>query len=143
MDTSTFAPSHEGRRRLGFGRRGRAAAVKTPSLTAFAPAKPPRLLLRFGVYAGIALILAAAAGTWFAGRNARVRAERDVWADARYTADQLARDDLAKIALQKPVSGSARASLDELFGRVALPRGVIRVTLFARSGIVTYSTDHT
>ena len=86
---------------------------------------------------------AAAAGTWLAGHNARIRAERGVWADAHYTAAQLARDDLAKIALAKPVGPDARAGLDELFGRVALPRGVVRVTLFARSGVVTYSTDHT
>jgi PAS domain S-box-containing protein len=111
-------------------------------LTAVAPAKPPRLLLRFGIYAGIAMLVAAAAGTWLAGHNARARAERGVWADARYTADQLARDDLAKAALSGPVGPGVRASLDELFGRVALPRGVVRVTLFARSGIVTYSTDH-
>jgi PAS domain S-box-containing protein len=111
-------------------------------LTTIAPAKPPRLLLRFGIYAGIALLVAAVAGTWLAGHNARARAERDVWADARYTADQLGRDDLAKIALKGPVGPGARANLDELFGRVALPRGVVRVTLFARSGVVTYSTDH-
>ncbi len=107
------------------------------------PSKPPRLLLRFGIYAGIAVVVAAAAGTWLAGHNARIRAERSVWADAHYTAAQLARDDLAKIALAKPVGPDARAGLDELFGRVALPRGVVRVTLFARSGVVTYSTDHT
>ena len=47
-------------------------------LTKAAPAKPPRLLLRFAVYAGIAVVVAAAAGTWFAGHNARVRAERGV-----------------------------------------------------------------
>ena len=111
-------------------------------LAGTAPAKPPRLLLRFGIYAGIALVAAAAAGTWLAAHSARNRAERDVWADARYTADQLGRDDLAKIALKGPVGPGARANLDELFGRVALPRGVLRVTLFARSGVVTYSTDH-
>jgi PAS domain S-box-containing protein len=112
-------------------------------LTSVAPEKPPHLLLRFGVYAGIAVLVAAAVGTWLAGRNARARAERGVWADAHYTADQLARDDLAKTALAKPVGPDVQASLDELFGRVALPRGVVRVTLFSRSGIVTYSTDHT
>lgn len=116
--------------------------MSAPLMTV-APAKPPRLLLRFGIYAGIAVIAAAAAGTWLAGHNARIRAEREVWADAHYTADQLARDDLARIALAKPVGLDRRAGLDELFGRVALPRGVVRVTLFARSGIVTYSTDHT
>jgi PAS domain S-box-containing protein len=41
------------------------------------------------------------------------------------------------------VNPDVEAELDQLFGQVALPRGVLRVTLFARSGIVTYSTDHT
>ncbi len=144
-DTSTLASASAARRRLGFGRRSRVAEILDANapLTAVVPVKPPRLLLRFGVYAGIAVVVAAAAGTWLAGHNARIRAERGVWADAHYTAAQLARDDLAKIALAKPVGPDTRAGLDELFGRVALPRGVVRVTLFSRSGVVTYSTDHT
>jgi PAS domain S-box-containing protein len=125
---------------LRLGRRKRAA--ETP-LAAVGADRPPRLLLKFGVYAGIALIVAAVAGTWLASRNARVRAERDVWADARYTADQLGRDDLARTALRGPVGGDALSELDVLFGRTALQRGVVRVTLFSRAGIVTYSTDHT
>ncbi len=141
IDTSTLGPAHH--RRLGLRRRTRVSDVLDVEVGLTAPAKPPRLLLRFGLYAGVALLLAAAAGTWFAGHNARARAERGVWADAHYTADQLARDDLAKVALAAPVTRpDVRASLDELFGRVALPRGVVRVTLFGRSGVVTYSTDH-
>jgi PAS domain S-box-containing protein len=143
-DTSTLTPAPATRRRLGFGRGGRPpeAVDQDASLSTIAPARPPRLLLRFAIYAGIALLVAAAAGTWVASHNARARAEKDVWADARYTADQLARDDLAKVALKGPVGPGVRANLDELFGRVALPRGVVRVNLFSRSGIVTYSTDH-
>ncbi len=144
VDTSIVAAPRAARRRLGFGRGRRVAdIVDVGPLTNAPPAKPPRLLLRFAVYAGIALVVTAAGGTWLAGNSARTRAEKDVWADAKYTADQLARDDLAKIALRGPVGPGTRASLDELFGRVALPRGVVRVTLFSRSGVVTYSTDHT
>ena len=96
-----YQHDHAGHRReLGLGRDAPLAAV---------PAKPPRLLLRFGLYAGIALIVAAAAGTWLAGNNARDRAERGVWQDARYTADQLARDDLAKVALRGPVTPGTSA----------------------------------
>jgi PAS domain S-box-containing protein len=145
-DTSTLStPPGLPHRRLGFHRRRRVAEILDADapLTTVAPAKPPRLLLRFGIYAGIALVVAAAAGTWLASRNARARAERGVWADAHYTAAQLGRDDLAKTALRGPVNPEIRAELDELFGRVALQRGVVRVTLFARTGIVTYSTDHT
>ena len=111
-------------------------------LDAVAPAKPPRLLVRFAIYAGLALALAAGVGAWIAQHTATSRAERDVFADAKFTADQLGADDLAHLALRKPVSPALRGQLDELFGRKALGRGVVRVTLFSRSGRVTYSTDH-
>src|SRR5581483_9424090 len=104
-------------------------------LTTVAPSRPPRLVLRFGIYAGIAVIVAAAAGTWLAQRNARARAEKSVWADAHYTANQLGRDDLAHVALRGPVTPDTAAELDQLFGDVALPRGVVRVTLFNRQGL--------
>lgn len=138
-----IGPAPAGKRKRGLGRRNNVANVVDAPLTTAAPEKPPRLLLRFALYAGIALVLAAAAGTWLAGHNARDRAERDVWADARDTADKLGRDDLAHIALRSPVDAGTRAELDQLFGEVNLPRGVVRVTLFSRSGVVTYSTDHT
>jgi PAS domain S-box-containing protein len=131
------------RRKLGLGRRGRVSDVADAPLTTVEPGRPPRLLLRFGLYAGIALVVAAAAGTWLAAHTARTRAEKSVWADAHYTANQLARDDLARVALQGPVNADVQAELDQLFGEVALPRGVVRVTLFNRVGLVTYSTDHT
>ena len=74
-DTSTLSPVPGARRRFGFGRRSRVAEVldvNAPLTTV--PSKPPRLLLRFGIYAGIAVVVAAAAGTWLAGHNARIRA---------------------------------------------------------------------
>jgi PAS domain S-box-containing protein len=143
-DTSTIRPVPASGGRLRLGRRRRMSEVlEAGPLTGIEPGKPPRLLLRFGLYAGLALVVAAAAGTWLAGNNARSRAERDVWADARYTADQLARDDIAKVALRGPVDADTEAQLDQVFGQIALPRGVVRVTLFSRSGVITYSTDHT
>jgi PAS domain S-box-containing protein len=88
-------------------------------------------------------LCAAAGGTWLARHQATARAERDVWADAKFTADRLGRDDLSHIALAGPVRDAGTVGqLDELFGRVALSRGVVRVTLFSRTGQVTYSTDH-
>ncbi len=104
--------------------------------------RPPRLLLRFALYAGIALVLAALVGGWIARHQATARAERDVFADAKFTADRLGHDDLAHLALRRPVDGSLRDSLDELFSRKALTRGVLRVSLFSRDGKITYSTDH-
>jgi len=141
-DTSTFESAQ---RRRGLRRRPRVSDVLDPRAAPAGAelAKPPRLLLRFGIYAGIALLIAAAAGTWLAARTARDRAERGVWADAHHIADQLGRDDLARTAMKRPVDADTRASLDAIFGGAALPRGVVRVTLFSRTGMVTYSTDHT
>jgi PAS domain-containing protein len=107
---------------LAFLRLGRRKPAAETSLTAVGADRPPRLLLKFGIYAGIALVVAAVAGTWLASRNARVRAERDVWADARYTADQLGRDDLARTALGGLLDAEgkivfANQKLAELLGR--------------------------
>jgi PAS domain S-box-containing protein len=126
---------------------GRGAGERTPeaegALTEVSRHRPPRLVFRFGLYAGMALLCAAAGGTWLARHQATARAERDVWADAKFTADRLGRDDLSHIALAGPVRDAGTVGqLDELFGRVALSRGVVRVTLFSRTGQVTYSTDH-
>src|SRR5690348_10940343 len=83
--------------------------------------RPPRLILRFALYSGLAFAVAAAGGVWVARHIATSRAEHDVWADARFTADQLGRDDLAKTAMRAPVRDAGTiAQLDELFGRTAL-----------------------
>src|SRR5581483_7947770 len=139
VDSTVLAPP-ERRFRLPFRtRRGAAAAGHVGGRPIH---DPPRLLLRFGVYAGLALVVAALVGTWLARHNATVRAERDVYRDAVYTADRLGRDDLAKLALKRTADSSLLPDLDELFSRAALDRGVVRVTLFSRRGVVTYSTDH-
>ena len=141
------APLPAKRRLLRPFRFGRGARERPPeaegALTEFSPHRPPRLVFRFGLYAGLALLCAAAGGTWLARHQATARAERDVWADAKFTADRLGRDDFSRIALARPVRDPGTVGqLDELFGRVALSRGVVRVTLFSRAGQVTYSTDH-
>lgn len=104
--------------------------------------RPPRLTLRFAVYAGVALALAGAASVWFAAGRASAEAERAVLADARFLADRLGRDDLARSALGRPAAGDLRAQLDEVFDREALGPQATRVTIFRRDGRVTYSTDH-
>ena len=81
------------------------------------PAKPPRLLLRFGLYAGVALLVAAAAGTWLAAHNARVerRARR-----------------LGRCALHRRPAGTRRpgegraAKLRSPAGRTSQPRRALR-----------------
>jgi len=144
VETGTIGPL-PAPRRSPWARLGRRKPAPDPSpRAATAPIeRPPRLLLRFALYSGVAFAVAAGVGVWFARHNATVRAEREVWADAKFTADQLGRDDLAETAMRAPVRNPATiAQLDELFGRKALNRGVLRVTLFSRAGRVTYSTDH-
>ena len=104
--------------------------------------RPPQLVLRFMVYAGLALALVGAATVLLSRHLATSRAQQQVWADTRFIADALGRDELAAAALERPATGDVRAELDDLFGREALGPGVVRATLFDRDGNVTYSTDH-
>jgi len=105
--------------------------------------RPPRLTLRFAIYAGVALAVAGGASVWVANWRATVTEQREVWSDARFVAERLGKDDLARSALERPVFGDQRAELDELFDREALGPEAKRITLFRRDGRVTYSTDHT
>lgn len=103
---------------------------------------PPRLSLRFAVYAGVAVLLAGAASVFAGKLYATERAKQDVSADARFLADRLGRDDLARAALHGPADGDERAQLDELFHREALGPSTSRVSVVDREGRITYSTDH-
>lgn len=104
--------------------------------------RPPRLTLRFALYAGVALALAGGASVWVGSRQVTTDEQRSVWEDARYIAERLGRDDLARSALEQPAVGDRRAELDELFDREALGPNASAVTLFRRDGRVTYSTEH-
>lgn len=103
---------------------------------------PPRLILRFAVYAGVALVLAAAAGGWAARVHAESEARTNVRADANALAKRLAGDDLASTALRGPARGATVADLDELFRRETLEGSIGRLTLYDRNARITYSTDH-
>ena len=105
-------------------------------------AAPPRLVLRFALYAGAALALAGVASIWAGKALATQRAEREVLESAQFLAERLAADDLARVALAGPATGDARAQLDDLFGREALGPEAQRVSVVDREGRVTYSTDH-
>src|SRR5215208_518886 len=101
-----------------------------------------RMTVRFAAYAGVALVLAAAAGAWVARHHAGAQARKGVNADTRAIAERLAGDDLASLALRGPIRGSDLADLDELFGHQTLNDDTVRVTLYDRNGRVTYSTAH-
>jgi PAS domain S-box-containing protein len=108
-------------------------------------ARDPRLVVRFAVFSGLALLVALAVGLAITRATAGSRARGDVRDDARFLAARLGHDDLARTAfLSARLTGAADpALLDEFLEPASLGRGVLRVTLFSPEGWVTYSTDHT
>jgi PAS domain S-box-containing protein len=104
---------------------------------------PPRLVLRFAVYAGAAVVLAAVGALLLARFNAASSADNDLSDDAAYIADELGRDDLAREAFDGRVNADLEAQLDDFLGRIAAARSLARASLVAPDGTVTYSTDHT
>jgi PAS domain S-box-containing protein len=104
--------------------------------------EPPRLLLRFAVYAGAAVVLAAVGALLLARFSAAASAQDELASDAHYIADELGRDDLVRVSLAGRVSADVEAQLDEFLGRTASSRDVARTTLVAPDGTITYSTDH-
>ena len=104
--------------------------------------EPPRLVLRFALYAGVAVVLATVGALLFARVGATGSAEDDLTTDAQYLADELGRDDLAPVAFAGRVPVDVEAQLDDLLGQAAGAREVVRTTLIAPDGAITYSTDH-
>jgi PAS domain S-box-containing protein len=104
--------------------------------------EPPRLVLRFAVYAGAAVILAALGALLLARFNAAETAETELADDAAYIADELGRDDLVRLSFSGRVNADVEAQLDEFLGRIAAARDVTRATLVAADGTITYSTAH-
>ena len=102
----------------------------------------PRLVLRFAVYAGAGLLLAALGALLLARFNATSSAKNDLSDDAAYIADELGRDDLVRQAFADRVDADLEAQLDDFLGRIADARDVTRASLVAPAGVVTYSTDH-
>lgn len=102
----------------------------------------PRLVPRFAVYAGLALLLAALAALLLARFEAQSKADGDLEDDAAYVADELGRDDLARTALATRVSLDDEAQLDEFLGTIAAARDLARTSLVSPEGTITYSTEH-
>src|SRR5688572_9522893 len=107
-------------------------------------AKPPRLVLRFGIYCAIALTLAAVAVFWFLRQHATDSAQQGVGFRARSVAYTLLREQLRPADFTRPVTGARQAELDELFARQVLVEGArtVRVTLWATDGTLVYSNVH-
>ncbi len=107
-----------------------------------AASRPPRLVLRFALFAGAAAAITAALAIFVVRTNAAAEAESHVWDDAQYVADELGRDDLAGAAFVRPVDADLEAQLDDFVGVIASARELTHVSLLAPDGTITYSTDH-
>jgi PAS domain S-box-containing protein len=105
-----------------------------------APPRPPHLVVRFALYSALALLLAGVGILWFVRHEAQARAEDEVTNRVTAAAVKLA-PQLRPSDLRKPVSGARLIALDELF-RPELTAGVVRVKIWRRDGVVTYSNDH-
>jgi PAS domain S-box-containing protein len=106
------------------------------------PHGPPRLVLRFAIYAGAAVLLAVLGALMLSRFNASQSAESDLADDAHYVADELGRDDLVRVGFAGLVSDDIQAQLDEFLGPIAGARDLTRASLVAPDGTITYSTDH-
>jgi diguanylate cyclase (GGDEF)-like protein len=105
-------------------------------------AGPPRLVLRFAVATCFALALAAAAILMVVRHLVTQQAERAATTQARVLASSTLRGALEPSDFAAVVSPKRRGELDELFRSSVLDEGILVAELYARSGTVTYSTDH-
>jgi diguanylate cyclase (GGDEF)-like protein len=103
---------------------------------------PPRLVLRFAIWTGIGLLLAAAAILLVFRHYNTIQAERSATAQARVIANTFLGGSLAASDFRQGVPGARRNELDGLFQQHVLGDGVTAVNLYSRRGAVTYSTDH-
>ncbi|HEY1285906.1 MAG TPA: EAL domain-containing protein [Solirubrobacterales bacterium] len=106
------------------------------------PSEPPRLVRRFALYAGLALVLAAAAAFVFVRGYATRHAERTAIAHTEYVADSVLPSVLRRSDFAGPARGPRLRRLDRISRRQLLTDGALRVKLYAPSGRVVYSTAH-
>ena len=103
---------------------------------------PPRLVLRFAIWTGVGLALAAGAILLVVRHYNIVQAERGATLQARIVANTVLRGSLTPSDFERAPADARRAQLDQLFGRHVLGDGITLVNLYSRRGAVTYSTDH-
>src|SRR5207237_6378236 len=107
----------ERHRLLGYEHRhehNRRPARRRPPI-AMATTDPPRLVLRFAVCTCVALALAAGAVLMVVRHLVTVQAEHAATTQARVIANSALRGSLLPSDLERPVSASRQAALDELF----------------------------
>jgi PAS domain S-box-containing protein len=107
---------------------------------------PPRLFLRFALFAGLALVAAVGLALLLARWNANDRAKNRALGDASAVAKQLAADDLSRSAFVWPrPNGSAGRDLppflDIFFTPTTAAHDPATVVLYSPEGRVTYARD--
>jgi putative nucleotidyltransferase with HDIG domain len=104
---------------------------------------PRGVFIRFALVCAIALALTGGAILWRVRTEARSAAERNIAFHTRFVANTILRDRLSPEDLTRPATGEQLRRLDVLFGSEILVGDTERVKLYAPSGVVVYSNDHT
>jgi signal transduction histidine kinase len=101
-----------------------------------------RLHLRFA--AATAAVIAAVGGAllWYVRHQELGQAERNVATHAQYVERSVVREELSHGDLAAPASGARLTQLDRLFAERVLVDGGLRVKVYDRAGLVTYSNVH-
>jgi diguanylate cyclase (GGDEF)-like protein len=117
-------------------------SIRLPS-TARRSASPgaPRLLSRFALYAGVALVAAAVVSFFFVRAYATGHAEDSAKDHASYVAAAVLPNELNRADFSGPASGPRLDRLDRLAHRELLTNDVLRVKLYNRAGTVVYSSQ--
>jgi hypothetical protein len=103
---------------------------------------PPKLVRRFALYAGIALVVAAVCAYFFVRRYSEEHAEKTAIAHTEYLAESILPNQLKPADFAVPATGRHLAALDLFARRELLSSGIVRVKLYAPDGRVIYSSDH-
>jgi diguanylate cyclase (GGDEF)-like protein len=103
---------------------------------------PPKLVRRFAVYAGIALVVAAVCAYFFVRSYSEEHAEKTAIAHTEYLAESILPNQLSPRDFSVPATGARLLALDRLSRRELLSPGIVRVKFYDRDGRVIYSSDH-
>jgi diguanylate cyclase (GGDEF)-like protein len=103
---------------------------------------PPKLVRRFALYAGVALVVAAVAAFFFVRRYSQDHAEKTAVEHTRYLADSILPHQLRPFDFRLPATGPRLAALDHFAKQELLSDGILRVKLYNPNGLVVYSSDH-
>lgn len=102
----------------------------------------PGVEVRFAVYAAVALLLAALVILASVRRDTMRRAENNAVAESRLVARAVVPQVLGPADFAAPIDGHHLKWLDTVFKNEVLSGGAVRVKLYSRAGLVTYSTNH-